>query len=144
MPERSETNEQAFDRGTEAGRVAAELAQHGAHLDKINGSMDRVAKALEGLRADNAAQAKATRAEMAAQVESFREEVTALKLVIQGLGDSASADRSTVVATAAALKDADQARRDKTEFAWTPVQRMLGVGMFVVALVGLYLAFRPR
>jgi predicted nucleic acid-binding Zn-ribbon protein len=44
-----ESREQAFDRGMEAGRVAEQLAAHGEHLGKINGSVEKSANALEAL-----------------------------------------------------------------------------------------------
>ena len=36
-------------------------------------------------------------------------------------------DRATVLTTARALKDADDARRDKGDARWTPVQRLAAV-----------------
>jgi hypothetical protein len=86
------------DPAYERGRVDATLSEHGTHLAKINGSIDR-----------------------------FADEVVKLTLEIQRLADSAEADRKTVLTTAKALKDADDARRDKGQQHWTPVQRLLAV-----------------
>jgi hypothetical protein len=36
-------SKEAYDRGVEAGTVQAELKEHKERLDKINGSMDRIA-----------------------------------------------------------------------------------------------------
>ena len=93
-----------FSAGREAGRVDATLEDHSAHLSQINGSIDR-----------------------------FTNEVAALTLQIQRLGDAANADRQTVKVTAAALKDADDARRDKGTQRWTPWQRLIAV---VAAVAG--------
>jgi hypothetical protein len=44
-----ESREQAFDRGMEAGRVAEQLAAHGEHLGKINGSVEKSADNMKAL-----------------------------------------------------------------------------------------------
>jgi DNA-binding IclR family transcriptional regulator len=90
------------------GRVDAELAEHANHLGRINGSIDR-----------------------------FAGELHNLVLAIQRLADAADADRSTVKTTAAALKEAEDARRDKSDAGWTPVQRLLALlaGLAAVATV---------
>lgn len=98
-----------YERGLAAGSVLARLDSHDQHLSKINGSMDRVADELGSLK-------------------DLHQD---LLRAIQRLGDAAEADRSTVVTTAAALKDADAARRDQGERRWTPIQRLIAV---VVAL----------
>ena len=93
----------AYDRGVAAGEIAQRLAGHDQHLAKINGSMDRVA-----------------------------DELRELRLQVQRLGDAMTADRATVVTTAAALKDADDARRDQNNQHWTPFQR----GIAVIGAIG--------
>jgi hypothetical protein len=77
------------------GRVDAILDEHTQHLAKINGSIDR-----------------------------FAGEVHDLVLAVQRLADSTAADRATVLTTAKALKDSDDARRDKGDRRWSPVQRL--------------------
>lgn len=72
----AETPGQAFARGVTAGEVAEQLRRHEDHLDRINGSTERTAAALE---------------------------VQALQL--QRIADQMEADRKTVVVTAQALKD---------------------------------------
>lgn len=89
-----ESTQEAFERGTAAGGIATRLASHDLQLAKINGSMDKVGTALAGLT-----------------------------LAVQRLGDDAKARDATVLATAAALKAAEEARRDKTEHAWSPLAR---------------------
>jgi hypothetical protein len=88
----------AYDRGVAAGEIAQRLAGHDEHLAKINGSMDRVADRLD-----------------------------TLVLAVQRLGDAMAADRATVVTTASALKDADEARRATDVRHWTPFQRGIAV-----------------
>lgn len=92
-----------YDRGVAAGEIAQRLAGHDEHLAKINGSVDRVADRLD-----------------------------ALVLAVQRLADATAADRATVVTTAAALKDADEARRATDVRHWTPFQR----GIAVIGAVG--------
>jgi hypothetical protein len=86
----AESSQEAFDRGAAAGEIAARLLGHDKHFEKINGSLDRVAEEMHGL-----------------------------KLAVQRLGDQAVSRDATVLTTAAALKDAEEARRDKTEQAWS-------------------------
>ena len=104
----------AYDRGHIAGEIAARLAGHDEHFAAINGSLANIAG-----------------------------EMHALTLAVQRLGDQAVARDATVVTTAAALKDAEDARRGKAEQIWTPFARMIAVlgGLAAVAaVVGLYLA----
>jgi hypothetical protein len=111
-----ETPQEAFDRGVIAGDVAAQLNQHAQHLTKINGSMADVAH-----------------------------ELKELNLAIQKLSQQAVARDATVLTTAAALKDADQARRDKDTHAWTPFTRLMAAlgGLAALgSLIGLYLLLR--
>jgi hypothetical protein len=109
----TEPENDAYARGMVAGEVAARLADHDRHFAMINGSIERLAG-----------------------------EVHAMVLGIQRLGDSADADRATVVTTARALEKADAARRDKTEAAWSPVQRLYAVLATVGAAIGIVLAVR--
>jgi hypothetical protein len=88
------------------GRVDATLTEHGQHLAKINGSMEKVSRELHDLN-----------------------------LGIQRLADAADADRSTVKVTAEALKNAEQARRDKSETSWSPLQR-IGAAVAILASLG--------
>lgn len=87
------------------------LAGHDRHFEKINGSMEKVAKNLADLN-----------------------------LGIQRLVDSGEADRATVLTTAAALKAADDARRDKGEARWTPFQRASAIILTLVAVLGVIVA----
>jgi hypothetical protein len=91
-----ETSE--FRRGRIQGSTDATLAEHAAHLDKINGSMERVATRLGELT-----------------------------LQMQRMADSMEADRATVLTTAKALRDADEARRDKDVQRWSPLARIIAV-----------------
>lgn len=105
----------AYDRGHTAGEIAARLAGHDRHFATINGSLAAVAL-----------------------------EMHALTLAVQRLGDQAVSRDATVITTAKALKDAEDARRDNAERAWSPVSRLLAVvGGFaaLATVVGLYFAF---
>jgi crotonobetainyl-CoA:carnitine CoA-transferase CaiB-like acyl-CoA transferase len=77
-----ETPQEAFDRGTVAGEIAARLADHDQHLAKINGSMGDVAK-----------------------------ELHEVSLGMQAIKDQQLAEAKERLATASALEKADHARR---------------------------------
>lgn len=114
----TEPVQEAYDRGVLAGEINARLAGHDAHFAAINGSM----------------------AKMAAEMHN-------LTLAVQRLGDQAVSRDATVLTTAAALKDAEDARRSKTEASWSPWQKLfavLGAAAALAAVVGLYFAFRGK
>jgi hypothetical protein len=99
-----------YDRGHAAGEISERLREHDHHFMRINGSMEKVATRLGDLI-----------------------------LQVQRLADAAEADRQTVVTTAAALKDADAARRDSSETRWSPLMR-LGIATGVLAALASVLA----
>ena len=99
--------EGAYGRGHQAGEIAARLADHDRHFAKINGSINDLAR-----------------------------EMHAVALGMQRLADSAAADRDTVITTAKALKEAEEARRDKTEQSWSPLARLLAVLVAVATVAG--------
>jgi hypothetical protein len=118
----SEHDETAYDRGhdagRDAGRIDARLAGHDKHFAAINGSLATIADELAGL-----------------------------KLAVQRLGDQAVARDATVVTTAAALKDAEEARRAKSEQTWSPLAKVmasLGTLATVAGVVVAYLALTGR
>lgn len=98
----------AYEAGHTAGGIDARLAQHDTHFARINGSLADVARELAGV-----------------------------KLALQRLADSADADRRTVVTTAAALKDAEEARRSTTTDRWQPWQKAIALITGLGALAGL-------
>jgi hypothetical protein len=98
-------NGRDFDRGVAAGEISQRLKEHDQHFAKINGSMERVAN-----------------------------ELVKQTLAIQRMSDAMTANEATVLKTAAALKDAEEARRDRTETRWSPLTRL---GIVVGILVGL-------
>ena len=115
----------AYELGRKAGQVDSSLDQHEERLDKINGSMGRLA-----------------------------DEMAGIKLGVQRLGDQADSDASTRLATAAALKEEREATasalRASTERAnqrWTPAMRLTALLGSLAALTGgavtLYLAAKP-
>lgn len=109
----TETPEDAFERGSVAGKIEARLSDHDKHFAQINGSLERVGSELHGL-----------------------------KLAVQRLGDQAVARDATVITTAAALKDADQARRDKSDVSWTPIQRIIAVIGAIGVVLAIYFAIK--
>jgi hypothetical protein len=102
-----------YDRGHIAGGVDARLAGHDVHFRTINGSIERLAN-----------------------------EMHALTLAVQRLGDQAISRDATVVTTAAALKDAEDARRSAGTTSWAPWAKLATGITAAAALVGVYLAFR--
>jgi hypothetical protein len=92
-----------YDVGHAAGAIDARLAQHDRHFEAINGSIRDVAS-----------------------------EMSAMKLLLQRLADSADSDRRTVVTTASALKDAEEARRSTTTDRWSPWQK----GAVIIGAIG--------
>jgi hypothetical protein len=111
----NESPQEAYDRGTVAGGIAERLAGHDRHFAAINGQLARIAEEIYGMR-----------------------------LAVQGLSDAATSDRSTVVTTAAALKSADDARRSRSEWAWTPLARLsLAAGVLASGATIVFLILRP-
>jgi hypothetical protein len=114
----TEADDSAYDRGHLAGRIDARLADHDKHFATINGSIADVAKAL-----------------------------SALTMAVQRLGDQAVSDAATRITTAAALKDADAARRDKSEQSWSPLQKVmttLGALATVAGTVAVYISLTGK
>jgi hypothetical protein len=66
--------------------------------------------------------------------------INALTMAVQRLTDEFTASQKTLVATAAALKDAEAARRDKAAQVWSPVQKVIAVIGGVAALAAIVLA----
>jgi len=115
----------AYARGKREGLIDARLDQHEERLDKINGSLDR-----------------------------FATEMSGLKLGVQRLGDEARSAATTVLATAKALKDerdataaALRATTDRSNQRWTPAMRlgalMGSLAAFMTGTVTIYLALKP-
>jgi hypothetical protein len=108
----TETPQEAYDRGHAAGGIEARLDQYDLHFAAINGSVADTAAAL-----------------------------TALSMQVQRLADQAVARDATVLTTAAALKDAEDARRAKSEQTWSPFQRIVaavaGIAGIVAAVLGI-------
>ncbi|HEY9411110.1 MAG TPA: hypothetical protein VIP77_16140 [Jiangellaceae bacterium] len=106
-----ESTQDAYDRGAAAGRIDARLAGHDKHFESINGSLADMVR-----------------------------EMHELTLAVQRLGDQAVSRDATVVTTAAALKDAEEARRGKAEQSWSPWEKVFAVLAALAAAVGIYLA----
>jgi hypothetical protein len=112
----NETSNEAYDRGHLAGEVATRLGNHDRHFEAINGSLDKIAR-----------------------------EMHTLTLGVQALVQRADSDAATRITTAAALKDAETVRRDKSDSSWSPWARIIALvgGLAgVSAIVGLILVLR--
>lgn len=101
-----------FRRGRAQGETDTTLAEHAAHLAKINGSMERLASEMHNL-----------------------------VLAVQRLGDAAAGDRATVITTAKALKDADDARVAASDTRWSPMARAITVIVAVAVVAGVVIAY---
>lgn len=100
--------ESEYERGVIAGGIESRLAGHDKHFAKINGSLDEVAKQLN-----------------------------ALALGVQRLADQAVSRDATVITTAAALKDAEEVRRNSSTQRWEPKARTIAVLTVVLAVVAI-------
>lgn len=105
----TETPQEAYDRGVDAGRIEARLDEFTRHFQVINGSVGDTAR-----------------------------ELRSLGLQVQRLADQAIADAMTRVSTAEAVEKARQeaagaieserrARVDRSDTAWSPVQKVIAV-----------------
>ena len=101
------------------GQTDARLDAHDRQLAAINGSVARTAVAVADL-------AKA---------------VTNQTLEIQALRLEAVAREATVVTTAQALKDAEEARRDKSEQTWSTPLKVTAILASTATVVGTILGF---
>lgn len=97
----------AYERGVAAGEISARLAGHDAHFALINGSLIEVAA-----------------------------EMKAVNLQLQRMADAMQADRERAVATATALREAEEARRTAAERHWTPLGRAAVLASALAALAG--------
>lgn len=104
-----------YARGHIAGEIAARLSAHDRDFDAINGSIGDLAT-----------------------------EMHLLTLAVQRLGDQAMAREATVLTTAAALKDSEEARRDKSDQSWSPWTRVFAVLAAIATAAGLYVLLKPN
>jgi hypothetical protein len=98
----------AYDRGHTAGEISARLAGHDKHFATINGSLIDLAA-----------------------------EMKAVNLQLQRMADAMQADRERALATATALREADEARRATGERHWTPLTRVAVLVTTLAALAGI-------
>jgi hypothetical protein len=61
---------------------------------------------------------------------------------VQTLEEGFRSEEAKKVALALALKEAEAERRTKSEATWTPVQRLIMIGGFVVSIALVYVAYR--
>jgi hypothetical protein len=115
----TETPQEAYDRGVDAGRIAQRLDEFTRHFQVINGSIGDSAR-----------------------------ELHSLALQVQRLADQAIADAKTRVSTAEAVEKARQeaagaieaerrARVDRSDTAWSPIQKAIAVvgGLATIVLL---------
>jgi hypothetical protein len=88
--------------------------------------------------------------EIIRRVDSHETRIGGLELNVQRLGDAAVADKLTVEQTARALKDAKEATEataraelQKSDQAWSPLNRLLTAASILSALAAFYFALRP-
>lgn len=74
------------------------------------------------------------------RLDRAEQNINSLNLVTQRLGDDAQASRETALSLAKALRDADEARRDKSTDAWSPFQRAVVVLSALTALAAVIIA----
>lgn len=96
------TEPSSYARGVREGEVSQELANHAEHLEKINGSV----------------------AEAATQLGLVSKQLTDIGLAIARIDQAMTADKETVIKTAAALKDASDVASLQNEARWTPLTRV--------------------
>jgi len=77
------------------------------------------------------------------RVEKHDQEIGVLKVDSQRLSEQAVARDATAVALAAALKEAETSRREKSEQTWTPFQRGIALIGGLVTLAALVSFFLP-
>lgn len=113
MPDPGGTDGAAYRRGQQDGATESRLDGHDQHFASINGSLAVIS-----------------------------EQLRAMNLAVQRLGDQADASARTVIATAVALKEADDVRRSKSEQAWSPLTKIFAAIAAAAAMVGIYFAFK--
>jgi hypothetical protein len=111
----------AYTRGRLDGEVAAALSRHEDHFQRINGSLDKMAEVLNR------------------QSTEFIAQLAVQSLAIQRLADLGDAREKTVKETAAALKVADDQRRDAANTRSRPITTTAMVVGTVVGVLTLVL-----
>ena len=76
------------------------------------------------------------------RVDRHETELAELKSLTQTLREGADADKKTAVALALALKEADETRRTKDNYMWTPFGRFIAALGTIATIAGLLLAYR--
>lgn len=108
-----------YERGHREGGIDARLAAYDLHFKDINGSIRDFTKEMGQLNSG---------------MDGVRSDIRAI------LASLDAAER-TRIATAQALKEQEEARRDKNTDSWTPLQRGMAVIAAVVGVVALVIAW---
>jgi len=118
------------------------MSNYDAHFERLNGSMDKTAKALANLTL-----AIQQLRDQRASDSVTREDTNKLILAVQRLEDQHASDAATLIATAKALKESAEALQIKqaaeitrSEQRWSPWARLGTAVGIVVAIVGVFLA----
>jgi hypothetical protein len=75
--------------------------------------------------------------ELVPRVGKLEDRVKALEDITLILAKNAEAEEAKKIATALALKEADDLRRNQSEKTWTPIQRFMGVLATIAAVASL-------
>jgi hypothetical protein len=79
--------------------------------------------------------------QVVARVDRLESVSDGLTLKTQRLADDALASRETALSLAKALKEADEARRDKSEQTWSPITRVFAVIAAIATVASVVAAF---
>ena len=121
--------ESDFDRGRKAGTQEEQMVQYAANFKRINGSIDAVNGNLVAIRA-----------ELHSTMTGLTLRLGDLAMEIQRLADLGDSREKTVKETAAALKVADDQRRDASDTRSKPVTQTIAVVMAVIGVLGILIA----
>jgi hypothetical protein len=115
----TETNQQAYNRGEDAGRIAQRLDGYDEHFNVINGSI--------------AASALAMR-EMALQIQRLTDQSIADSKERKQVAEAVEKSRRE---TAEAVESERAVRADRSTTAWTPFARIFAVVAFVAGVLAI-------
>lgn len=117
-------SEAEFERGKREGVVDATLKDHGVHLSRINGNIDRFALALEALAERLTAAVDRLSAEVRTLQEQGRSAALAVKVAADTLALETERRREELAASAAV-----------TQGTWSLRANKVSVGVLIVAVV---------
>lgn len=125
-----------FGRGVAAGEISQRLREHDQHLNKINGSMNDVARRLEHV--------DERLGEMKMQLQRMADAMTADKTTVAVTADAVERER---ISTATAVEKERTTLRDSAEKRWSPLARLsviIGIAAALAGIIAIILANLPR